>query len=132
MLLFSFCHLSVLPKRKIISMIVASGCNSCKNFLKPLSVQLWFVAHFDVEEPWFESVHLTGSFAEVVHHQVEGSGCQKVRLRAAEVLTTCGAEGAQSQQDLRTTSFQTDKPVDLVILYNTFYFCSSVFRCRLT
>lgn len=48
------------------------------------------MTHFDVEEPGFEGIHLTGSFAEVVHNQVESSGRQEVRVRAAELLSPCG------------------------------------------
>lgn len=47
------------------------------------------MTHFDVEEPGFEGVHLTGSFAEVVHDQVESSGGQEVRVRATELLSPC-------------------------------------------
>lgn len=46
--------------------------------------------YFDVEEPRFECVHLTGSFTEVENHQVKSSGRQKVRVGAAELLSTCG------------------------------------------
>lgn len=57
--------------------------------LRDNSVNLWFMTHFDVEEPGFEGVHLTGSFAEVVHDQVESSGGQEVRVRATELLSPC-------------------------------------------
>lgn len=50
------------------------------------------MTHFDVEEPGFKGIHLTGSFAEVVNHQVERSGSQEVRVRATELLSTCGAK----------------------------------------
>lgn len=43
----------------------------------------------DVEEPGFEGVHLTGSFTQVVNHQVQSSGRQEVRVRAAELFSTC-------------------------------------------
>lgn len=55
-------------------------------------MDLWFLTHFDVEEPGFEGVHLTGSLAEVVYNQVESSGSQEVRVRAAELLSTCGVK----------------------------------------
>jgi len=46
--------------------------------------------HLDVEEPGLEGVHLPGAFAEVVDHEVESSGGQEVRVRAAELLSSCG------------------------------------------
>lgn len=58
-------------------------------FNAPLQI---FMTHFDVEEPGFEGVHLTGAFAEVVYDQVEGSGGQEVRVRVAELLSTCGVK----------------------------------------
>lgn len=60
-------------------------------------INVWFRTHFDVEEPGFEGVHLTGSFADVVKHQVESSGSQEVRVRATELFSTCVVKEATSQ-----------------------------------
>lgn len=49
------------------------------------------MAHFNVEEPGLKSVHLTGSLTEVVDDQIERSGCEEERVRASELLSTCGA-----------------------------------------
>lgn len=54
-----------------------------------------FLTHFDVEEPGFEGVHLAGSSAQVVHHQVEGPGGQEVGVRATEFLPACRGEKLQ-------------------------------------
>lgn len=68
------------------------------------SVNLWFMTHFDVEEPGFESVHLTGSLAEVAHDQVESSGGQEVRVRATELLSPCKGLGVNIH-DLRHMNY---------------------------
>lgn len=57
--------------------------------------------HLDVEEPGLEGVHLAGSSAEVVHHQVEGPGGQEVGVRAAEFLAACGREKPKSSVGIR-------------------------------
>lgn len=51
-----------------------------------------FPTHFDVEEPGFEGVHLAGSSAQVVHHQVQGPGGQEVGVRATKLLPACREE----------------------------------------
>lgn len=63
--------------------------NNLTGFLDHNHMNSRFMTHLDVEEPGFEGVHLTGSFTQVVHHQVESSGSQEVRVRATELLSTC-------------------------------------------
>lgn len=55
-----------------------------------------FPTHFDVEEPGFEGIHLAGSSAQVVHHQVQGPGGQEVGVRATELLPACREREAET------------------------------------